>query len=436
MANSKVVFNGETLMDISNDTVTPETLAEGVTAHDSRGEPIVGTMTYEDIREQVSINTKRITNLEKGLPDDRFHTDSSVAYSKTVPENALPYAEVGIVGGMTRKCSNLWKPFATQTLNGVTLTVDEDGVCTLNGTCTNSVNISGNGGTLPAGTYWLSDNAQGTFPNDTYARIQFYSDDASLSLQIDNNNASDVKKSLTLNAKTSYVQRIRIEKGHTYSNCKLYPMLNEGTTALPFEPYFEGLRSAPVTEIKSSNSETVLSALIIPEEVKTLDGYGWGINESAHNYIDWENGRFVKMVEKIILDENSNFEFRSINSHGVANFFLAISNNATNGIICDKLPTQTTVAADTTYEGIYIASVGIYVRLLSTTASNLEEFKTWLSQNPLEVMYRLKTPIVTDISHLLPEDNLIPVEGGGTVTMLNEYGYAVPSEITYQLREV
>lgn len=45
MAVNKVVYNGETLVDLTNDTVAPETLAEGVTAHDKSGAVIVGTMS-------------------------------------------------------------------------------------------------------------------------------------------------------------------------------------------------------------------------------------------------------------------------------------------------------------------------------------------------------------------------------------------------------
>jgi hypothetical protein len=45
MAVSKVeLANGDVLIDLTNDTVTPETLAEGVTAHGANGESIVGTM--------------------------------------------------------------------------------------------------------------------------------------------------------------------------------------------------------------------------------------------------------------------------------------------------------------------------------------------------------------------------------------------------------
>lgn len=44
MAVSKVVFDGDTLMDLTADTVSAETLAEGATAHDAAGNAITGTM--------------------------------------------------------------------------------------------------------------------------------------------------------------------------------------------------------------------------------------------------------------------------------------------------------------------------------------------------------------------------------------------------------
>lgn len=45
MAVNKVIYGGTTLIDLSEDTVTPETLAEGVTAHDKSGAVITGTMS-------------------------------------------------------------------------------------------------------------------------------------------------------------------------------------------------------------------------------------------------------------------------------------------------------------------------------------------------------------------------------------------------------
>lgn len=45
MPINKVIFGDESLIDISKDTVTKETLMEGVTAHDKAGNLIVGTAT-------------------------------------------------------------------------------------------------------------------------------------------------------------------------------------------------------------------------------------------------------------------------------------------------------------------------------------------------------------------------------------------------------
>lgn len=45
MAANKVIYGGETLVDLTMDSVTPETLAKGVTAHDKSGNQITGTMS-------------------------------------------------------------------------------------------------------------------------------------------------------------------------------------------------------------------------------------------------------------------------------------------------------------------------------------------------------------------------------------------------------
>jgi hypothetical protein len=44
---------------------------------------------------------------------------------------------------------------------------------------------------------------------------------------------------------------LQVAVGASISRETLYPMLNSGDTALPYEPYFDGLRSAAVTEVES-----------------------------------------------------------------------------------------------------------------------------------------------------------------------------------------
>ena len=43
MGNSKIVYYGETLIDLTGDTVEPAKLLKGITAHDKKGEKITGT---------------------------------------------------------------------------------------------------------------------------------------------------------------------------------------------------------------------------------------------------------------------------------------------------------------------------------------------------------------------------------------------------------
>lgn len=45
MAVNQVIYGGETLIDLTSDTVTPEKLLSGATAHDASGNPITGTMS-------------------------------------------------------------------------------------------------------------------------------------------------------------------------------------------------------------------------------------------------------------------------------------------------------------------------------------------------------------------------------------------------------
>ncbi len=47
MANNKIIFGGETLIDLTGDTITAADLAEGVTAHDKSGAIITGTSTKD-----------------------------------------------------------------------------------------------------------------------------------------------------------------------------------------------------------------------------------------------------------------------------------------------------------------------------------------------------------------------------------------------------
>ncbi len=50
MAVNKVNFGSETLIDLTEDTVTPDKMLQGTTAHSADGEVIEGTLTVNNFR--------------------------------------------------------------------------------------------------------------------------------------------------------------------------------------------------------------------------------------------------------------------------------------------------------------------------------------------------------------------------------------------------
>ena len=80
MANAnQVIVNGETILDLRSDTVTPETLQKGYTAHDKSGAKITGTLEASSVSVQPS---KSITITSNGTatitPDAGYDALSSV----------------------------------------------------------------------------------------------------------------------------------------------------------------------------------------------------------------------------------------------------------------------------------------------------------------------------------------------------------------------
>lgn len=63
MAINKVIYGNKTLIDLTGDTVTPDKLAQGITAHDKSGAIITGTNTYDS---NTSDATARVAEILEG----------------------------------------------------------------------------------------------------------------------------------------------------------------------------------------------------------------------------------------------------------------------------------------------------------------------------------------------------------------------------------
>ncbi len=214
----------------------------------------------------------------------------------------------------------------------------------------------------------------------------------------------------------------------TEINTVIYPMLNEGKTALPYTKY-----------------KGEIDILAVPEAVKSLEGYGLGVNSEYYNYIDFNRKVFVQNVYRKVFDGTENWNTNVAVKDGTRRISVRLSPIAkgvdvgSKGAITSNLYNTVTVGGDIWYskDGVGIYSDGthliVYDENYNTTDVSL--WKTHLAElyasgNPLVIDYALATPIETDISAYLT-DEYIEVEGGGTVTVVNEFGYDAPTNISY-----
>lgn len=181
----------------------------------------------------------------------------------------------------------------------------------------------------------------------------------------------------------------------------------------------------------------------IPEAVQALDGYGWGIagaSRTIFNGVEWDdNGKatFVKKVGKVVYNGTETWSRGTYQD--AIKFEVGVPTMKPNGAICvdrypNGIPSTTGVpcAAPTPWSVICFPT-----NPPDTVAEWKAQLAQWAAEgDPLTVYYELAEPIVTDISHLITDDNLIPVEGGGVIIAQNENEEAAPSTIIYQKRGV
>jgi hypothetical protein len=200
----------------------------------------------------ISNHEERISGIEQYLGGDNFIVDDSIAYQKSVPKNACEKAKILSVGGMTYKTENLipFPYFQTNyTIHGVTFTVNDDGTITVNGTSTGTAYFVLWRGVLPIGKYFLSGA-----PKDGSTKTLLYVSNNDYSLYKPDT-GSGVAFEITIEEEI-HISTI-IQEGETASNLLFKPMLNYGTTALPYRPFFTGLRNAKVTELKSEGANLI-----------------------------------------------------------------------------------------------------------------------------------------------------------------------------------
>ena len=387
----------------------------------------------------------------------QFETDSETAYQKAVPTGGK-LMSVKNIGGRSIVFNQIFQP-RKEANNGATVTADSDGIITINGTTTASyINFR---------DVTPEQNKVGKYA----FKLLILNNPDSISMKFGFLNRSQSTPAITSGSSAVIYNQTQSEislgkatgisgfaVGTVFNDVKIKIQIfdlttmfgagNEPSTVEEFEKMFPAdyypyaaseIVSAGVTEVAVGET-----AHPIPEAIRNLPGYGWSAG-TARNYVDYENKRYVQCVDSVDLGTLTWTAGGGISSQTV---FIASSrkicgqklsyNSAiASNILCSKYlaKSQNEVWSDAAPVGIATnATIDGYVYVNDTAYTDATAFKQ--AMQGVILYYELETPIVTDISSLIPDDFLrnLTVEAGGSVTFKNSndnYHIPVPSEEEY-----
>lgn len=396
--------------------------------------------TKEDAKTKRSLSA--LWALNNGI-SYRFETDSEKAYQKQIPSGAK-LSSVNKVGGKTIVMNQLIDPSKRDTAS---IEFDESTKHFKydNWSDIGSKYICRNINLIKGHKYYIyaTDKVR-------YAIVYFYGEGMKEILAKDTDAETVVKKVLI--AKDSGVNNLYFNRYNALSEnvsyfdgcinlfdlTKMFGSGNEPTTPEEFEamlpndyyPYNEGeLISMSVNDVVYTDTSSNQNSHPIPQSIQNLDGYGWSAG-TAYNYVDFENKKYYKCVDKVDL---SSLEWRYFNGIYYVELYKTQINEK-NHILCNKYTSDDVNIQWNTPEGC-ITLYNQYVYIKDSSIDSNKDFK----ENLIGVVayYSLQKPIVIDISELMGDTFQEPfeVESGGSLTFKNTngdgYRIAVPSDIQY-----
>lgn len=341
-------------------------------------------------------------------------------FEKMFPADYYPYNAGEIVSAGTESVVEQEKnvfDYTDKIYHGANVNKVENGVIYTKGLTTTVLNIP----TIVGNKYTLSFKVKSNTANQGGLRWSIqkgkntsYAHDSSLiKSEVGYEASKEYRAVATFVADTDFVSLDTIV-------CMVYDVqLELGDTATDYSPFYQ-------------------TEYLIPEAIRNLPGYGWSAG-TAKNYVDYENKRYVQCVDSVDLGTLpwEKGESVSFKTHHLAGQKLTKSYGIAPNFICPRYSTKTQNESwgKTSITGISATSnVGGYIYVNDTSYTDAAAFKQ--AMQGVMLYYELESPIVTDISTLIPDDFLrnIEVESGGSVTFKNSndsYRIPVPNEEEY-----
>lgn len=293
----------------------------------------------------------------------------------------------------------------TETKSGITFTVNTNKSITVNGTNSTSVSAvqyTGYNSTLPAGSYTLSGTSSLTGAEvevrikRANGTIEWVSVNSSLRTKTFNIATGDIINSFYVLVRT----------GQTADNVTVYPMLNVGSTALPYEPYNGSITQLP-----------------IPRELHRIGDVRDVCRTRVKSVYD----------KRVVLDGTENW----LIANGVFYSEGTVTDNALTMAACDRYKFHITdngtsgVTTDKTFAFNIATPERIMIR--DDDYTSIEEFKAHLTDNPLTVYYQSTAYDGTnglDVCLMKYQTGFVELDGTEGIeyqSAYNRFAYTLPS---------
>ena len=286
----------------------------------------------------------------------------------------------------------------TKTANGVTFTVNSDKTVTINGTSTESTffNIDMDSEINYQGAELIVSLDGST--NTSYLNVGYFTEDAKF---------VDTLVTVGSAAKTfvypdeAVKSRVYmfVNAATTFNNVTVRPMIRLATNENGvYEPYVE--------------SQTLTISHILPGI--PVDSGGNYTDENGQQWIcdeiDFERRMYVQRVKTVILDGSDDEAWMLYDNNAQQGLSFVYYPSVTGvtlyqSSLCDKYRNVNGCWGEPYYGQMGIYSdhtdvTGKYFRPPNTVVNSMETWKLWLAENPLTLMYILKTPIETPLDEI------------------------------------
>lgn len=435
---------------VSSETTRKAAETERIANENTRKANEAGRVSAEETRQTTfngwkenlgNLNTydKRLINLEEAGVGTIFdyQTDSTTAYLKDVPSKACSYALLNKVGGMTYKQDETLvdtkvtslKVVGKNLINMAEAVKDEvfvyNGETTYTLTKTTDVRFSN---IVPVNilagqnivfSFEILENTCVVVGNHIIQAKFFYTDGTTATFPL----ISGERRTALNNITGIQLYIDTKEEVGAYVKFKNF-QLEYGTTATAYEPY-------------------MINNYTIPSGIQVLDGYGFGINDTCYNYIDFDRKVFVQRVKELVVT-NEIINVCPLNeSQTQIDYFMVTKPTDYRGygnyqdgqILSEKYNFRINAESwdnSNNIGGIFGNGNTSYFFVGFEKGTTLSQAKEVL--NGQVIVYELATPVETDISAYM-EDNYIKVYPNGSMVFENEHSLAAPSEITYVVRK-